>query len=140
MPTNYSNSVVYQIRCKDIFVKHVYIGSTNNFKRRSKEHEKTYLIAEREIEFYGDPDDEDISNSIYKFIYKNGGWDNWYIIVLGNYDCDTRLQLLAMESFWFGNLRELNIPLLNFNRPLSNISIKKIKTQIKYDCDDHDEY
>ena len=149
MPINYSNSVVYQFRCKDIFVKHTYIGSTVNLKRRSKEHEYTYLNIKKRIDrdLYDKNDDDDdddddeyiTHNSFYKFIYKNGGWDNWYIIVIGAYNCDTHLQLLAMENFWIENLKILNIPLLNLNRALSKTSIKKIKAQVTYDSDDYDE-
>jgi hypothetical protein len=131
MSKNYSNGVVYQFRCKDIFVKHTYIGSTVDFKKRNKQHEYDYLNVKKRIERdlidkCDEDDDETTYPSFYKFIYENGGWDNWYIIALGNYNCDTRVQLLAMEHHWIENLKILNIPLLNKNRALSKTSVKKI--------------
>ena len=40
---DYSNTIIYKIRCKDINVSDIYIGHTTNFVKRKNQH-KTLII------------------------------------------------------------------------------------------------
>jgi len=64
---------IYCISCKDSNIDYEYIGSTNNFSRRVKEHKRLSKYKKRRL---------------YNYIRKYGGWDNWQcdIIDYGNYE------------------------------------------------------
>lgn len=63
---------VYRIICKDITIKECYVGSTNNFTQRKREH-KSRCYNEK---------DKHYNLEIYTFIRNHGGWDNWNIELL----------------------------------------------------------
>jgi hypothetical protein len=50
---------------------------------------------------------------IYKFIRDHGGWDNWDLIMVDEFSCDTKLQKDKKEREWIENLK----PKLNKNIP-----------------------
>jgi len=39
---------------------------------------------------------------------KNGGWNNWEMIPIEEYLCDTPLQARMREQFWINNIEEKN--------------------------------
>ena len=58
---------IYQIKCKDTEIKDFYIGSTRHFGQR--------LISHKHASKHN-------SNfKLYQFINKNGGWENWEMIL-----------------------------------------------------------
>ena len=67
--TDYSNSIIYKLCCKDSNVKEIYIGSTYNYTYR-KDHHKSECI---------NSNSEHHNTPVYKFIREYGGWSNWEI-------------------------------------------------------------
>lgn len=87
---NYRNSVIYKICCRDPAVKDVYIGSTTNLRSRRAHHSSCAQNPEREqyVDF------------VYDFIREHGGWDNWQVVQLEAFPCDTKTELLMKEREW----------------------------------------
>jgi hypothetical protein len=75
---DYSNTVIYKISCKDTHVSKVYVGYTTNFIQRKYKHKIAY--------------NRHNNADIYTFIRHNGGWDNWNIVELATYHCETALE------------------------------------------------
>lgn len=72
--SDYSNTIIYKIYCKDTTIEFVYIGLTIDFTNRKRKHQ------------------ENCSNMlsteyIYKFINSHGGWCNWDMVELATYNC-----------------------------------------------------
>tara|TARA_B100000035_G_scaffold252088_1_gene221311 strand:- start:8609 stop:9181 length:573 start_codon:yes stop_codon:yes gene_type:complete len=69
--TDYSNTVIYEIKCKDPRVKYSEIGATTNLK--FVRHRFRHLKMEKN------------NPEFFKQITTNGGTDNWEIIILEEY-------------------------------------------------------
>ena len=78
MPLNY----IYQISCKDQLITDTYIGSTNDIRRRTRGH-KYHCDNERSTHY---------NLRVYKFIRAHGGWKNWYVTVLLEFQCETKME------------------------------------------------
>jgi hypothetical protein len=87
IPTDYSKALIYKIVCNDIKIKECYYGSTTNFKAR-KCHHKSSCNNINSIN-YNEPK--------YQFIRENGGWNNWKIVLIKYYPCNTKLELEREE-------------------------------------------
>ena len=79
----YEKGVIYRIVCKDPTIKDVYVGSTCNFTQRKWAH-KTRC-------------NNDCNFSIYKFIRENGGWENFEMLEIIKYPCETKRELESKE-------------------------------------------
>ena len=86
----YMNTVIYKISCKDETIKDIYIGQTTNFDIR-----KFYHIRDSKISCI----------KLYKFIRDNGGWDNWDMIILGEYSCKNFQHSSKLEWYWWKKLK-----------------------------------
>ena len=91
---NNSTACIYQIRCKDVEIKDVYVGSTNNLAKRRNSH-KTVCTNEK---------DKNHNFPVYQFIRDNGGWGNWEIIKVEDVDCTCHEDLLKAERACFQRL------------------------------------
>jgi len=100
---NYQKGKVYKIVSRDPLIEDSYVGSTCNFTARRAMHKKT--TTNRVHRLYHIP--------LYTFIRANGGWDNFDIILIEEYPCTSKLQLLARERHHFDLLK----PSLNVNTP-----------------------
>lgn len=87
----YSNTVIYKIACKNPEIQDIYIGHTTNFLQRKREHFKSFKDANN-------------SRKIYEFMRKNGGWENWEMVVIEHFPCETRDEARARERFWCDEL------------------------------------
>ena len=67
---DYSNAIIYQICCKDLSVKDVYVGSTTNLAQRRSRHKSN--CTNENSRGYTYP--------VYRFIREHGGFDNWEVI------------------------------------------------------------
>jgi len=83
--SEYNNSVIYKMCCKDESVPDIYIGSTTNFQNRKQQH-KQFCNT--------------LNFPVYQFIRDNGGWSNWNMLVIEEYPCDNRKELLKRERYW----------------------------------------
>jgi hypothetical protein len=100
---DYSKSTIYKIVCNNDEIKEFYIGSTTNFKRRVYDHRCNCNSIKS----------PNYNRYIYRFIRNNGGINNWKIIKIEHYECDTKEKLLRRERYYIETLK----PLLNKNIP-----------------------
>lgn len=91
----YGKSIIYKICCNDLKVKEVYVGSTTNFKNRKNDH-KTVCCNEKSLKY---------NYKVYQFIRNNGGWNNWDMIQLEQYEAKTKLELHSRERYWIETLQ-----------------------------------
>ena len=93
--TDYSQTVVYKIVCKDFNITYCYIGHTTNFRQR-KSHRKSVCHNSnfRNYDFL-----------VYTFIRENGGWDNWEMIEIEKFDCKDGNEARVKEHYWLETLK-----------------------------------
>ncbi len=101
--TDYSNTIIYKICCKDVSINDIYVGHTTNFTQRKNQHKTScYNINDKKYNQY-----------VYKFIRENGGWDNWSMIQIEEVNCNNKREVEAVEHSWIENLAAT----LNSNKP-----------------------
>jgi len=83
---NYGKAMIYKIVPKDNN-NYCYIGSTCDFKSRKNQHKS----------MCNNPNSKGYTNSLYKHIRDNGGWDAFEMILIEYYPCETKLELLKRE-------------------------------------------
>ena len=114
---NYNNSVIYKLLKKDDFDNlNIYIGSSCNFRNRKCRH-KFNTNSEKSKNYYMD---------LYTYIRNNGGFDEWTMIQIENFKCNTKKELEARERYWV----ELLKPKLNSrvpNRTLNECRLDNIE-------------
>ena len=115
-PTNYSNTIIYKIVCKDLSVTDVYVGHTTDFKTRKYCH-KSYCKNKNKC----------YNLKVYEFIRENGGWLNFDMIEIEKYtECKDSNEARTRERYWY---EQLNAK-LNSYRPLrTEEEIKEIKKE-----------
>jgi hypothetical protein len=101
--TDYSETSIYKICCKDPSINDVYVGHTTNFTKRKCSH-KTCCI---------NTNDKNYHRYVYQFIRNNGGWDNWCMIELEVRNCNNKREAEAIEHWWIKKLKAT----LNSNNP-----------------------
>ena len=92
---NYQNGLIYKLCCKDTNITDIYIGSTTSFRHRKSNHKS-------------DCNNEKHNNyncNVYKFIRENGGWENWNMVLVEYYKCDSKLELEKREREVIENLK-----------------------------------
>jgi len=119
---NYNNAVIYKLLKKDDFDNlNIYIGSTCNFRNRKSRH-KFNTCSEKSKNY---------NMNLYSYIRYNGGFDEWIMIQIENFKCNTKKELEAQERYWV----ELLKPKLNSrvpNRTLKECRINNIERYKKY--------
>ena len=85
--SDYSKSLIYKIVCKDSSITELYIGSTTNLYQRIATHKSNCVLL----------DNEHYNIKVYKFIRDHGGWDNWEVIELYKYPCNSKKELTVEE-------------------------------------------
>jgi len=86
-PTNYLNSVIYKIEHTDN-PELIYIGSTTNFIKRKYNHKKCC----------NNENDRDYNKNLYNMIRKNGGFNEFKIMIIKKYPCNNKTELLIEEE------------------------------------------
>ena len=94
-PKDYSKGLIYKLCCKDTSVKEIYVGSTTNFTQRKRAHKKDC----------NNPTCKQYNYKVYQFIRNNGNWDNWNIILIEYYPCETELELCRRENYFMTELQ-----------------------------------
>jgi hypothetical protein len=82
-PIDYSNCVMYQIKCNDPEVDHVYVGHTTDFTKRKYQHKSNSKSCDLKL---------------YQTIRENGGWDNFKMLQVEPFPCDNRREAQARED------------------------------------------
>ena len=86
---NWENGCIYMLRHKDdVELENVYIGSTTNFRGRKYEH-KTGC---------NNPNIKNYNGKKYQYIRDNGGWDEWKMVWIEDYPCESKKELLLRED------------------------------------------
>lgn len=86
--SDYSNGLIYKLCCLDTDITDIYIGSTTNFKQRKSAHKNTC----------NNLNSRKYNRLVYKFIRENGGnWENWDMVLVEYYKCETKLELEKRE-------------------------------------------
>ena len=83
-PIDYSNAVIYKIQHleKDELV---YVGSTTNFTKRKCNHKSDCNINKNK-------------QKVHEMIRENGGWECFNMIIIKEYPCQTKTELLQEED------------------------------------------
>ena len=98
---NYSRAKIYKIISNQ--TDDIYIGSTTNFKQRKSGHKGKC----------NNLNSPKYNCNVYKFIRENGGWENWDMVLVEYYSCETKLELEKKEREIIEKLK----PTLNKNIP-----------------------
>lgn len=99
----YENAVIYKLCCKNASITDEYIGSTCNKYKRKQGHKCCC----------NNGNNDKYNFSVYQFIRANGGFNNWDMIILEEYPCESKVQLQMKEREWIERLR----PILNRQIP-----------------------
>ena len=88
LPIDYSNAVIYKLSCKDKNITELYIGSTTNFTVRKNQ----LKLACNNI--------KNVKNNCkkYQFFRQNGGWENWEMIEIEKFACNSKRELEKREE------------------------------------------
>lgn len=83
---NYKKAMIYKIVPKDNN-DYCYIGSTCNFIKRKSQHKGAC----------NKPNDKGYNTPLYKHIRDNGGWEEYEMVLVEYYPCETKLELHKRE-------------------------------------------
>lgn len=110
--------IMYEITCLDKSITSNYIGSTINFTRRKCQHKKDCANENR----------KQYNQKIYKNIRDIGGWNNWIMLPLEEFECESILQAHIREQYWI-DLKEakLNSRKAHTTREQTNVEQKEQK-------------
>ena len=92
---NYSQSIIYKICCNNLEIKDIYIGSTTNFRLRKCQH-KSSCNNEKSKEY---------NKRVHQFIRDNGGWSNFDMVQIQQYNATDKNSLHARERYWIEQLK-----------------------------------
>jgi group I intron endonuclease len=92
---DYSKSIIYKICCNDVSITDVYVGSTTNLTKRKNKHKSCC----------NNSNDKSYDTYKYQFIRENEGWDNWSVIVVEEFNCESKFQLETRERYWLEQLK-----------------------------------
>ena len=92
---DYSKGLIYKLCCKDPQIEDIYIGSTTNFIQRKKNHKSDCNNKNR----------KHFLNNKYKFIRETGGFENWDIILIEYYPCNSKKELECRERYYIEKLK-----------------------------------
>jgi hypothetical protein len=109
---DYSKSFIYKLCCKDVNIKEEYIGSTTNMRTRKQCHKRS-CHNEKDFSYL---------QYKYQFIRENGGFDNWDMVLVENYNATDNLDLRKRERYWTEELKAS----LNSINPYITIEERKV--------------
>jgi len=98
----YSNTIIYQIICKDKSITDSYIGHTTNLEQRENCHKSRC-----------NPNHCKSNAKLYTFIREQGGWNNFEMKILEHFlNCNNIQEATMREEEW---IEKIN-PTLNARR------------------------
>ena len=108
---DYSKALIYKLVCNDTYITENYIGSCCDYDERKRNHKSDCNnINGKKYNIYK-----------YKFIRENGGFENWSMIIIKQFPCNSKRELEKEERVQL----ELNGGELNTNRPFTTDEEKK---------------
>ena len=94
VPIDYSKTIMYKIVCNDLEIKDCYVGHTTNFIKRKIGH-KTDCYNEQRNKY---------NLKVYQIIRENGGWDNWSMVQIEEYNCKDKREAEKRERELYEDL------------------------------------
>ena len=80
--TDYKKTKIYKLVCKDINIIKIYVGHSTNWVQRKSNHKTNCNNSKsKKYNFF-----------VYQFIRENGGWDNFDMILIEEYECENKLK------------------------------------------------
>ena len=116
---DYSNTIIYKLCCNDTSITDIYIGHTTNISQRKHSHK--ICCSNQNIKNY--------NRFVYIFIREHGGWDNWNMIQIENFNCNNKQDALIRERYWIDTLK----PTLNMINPYTSYEEKCVQKQQWYE-------
>lgn len=116
---DYNSTIIYKLVCKDLNVKHIYVGHTTNFVKRKQSHKNRCNNA----------NDKKYNLKVYQIIRENNGWDNWSMIEIEKYQCKDSNEARSRERYWY----ELLNAKLNSYCPTKDLQKVKAKQKRSYE-------
>ena len=114
---DYSKGLIYKLRCLDPEIKDIYVGSTLNEVARRKKHKSDCHNTKSKA----------YNLCVYQFIRSHGGWENWKLVPIKLYPCNSKLELRMEEERMIEELEEFST--LNRHRAYLDEEIKKEETK-----------
>lgn len=99
----YAKTTIYKIVCNNPTICETYIGHTTDFLSRRNRHKNDCTNANSKHHNY----------KVYQFIRANGGWNNFQMIELEQYQCADANEAREKERLWYERI----MPSLNSNVP-----------------------
>jgi len=88
MKVDYQNTFIYKLCCRDPTITDIYVGHSTNFKQRNQGHkDNCNNINGKAYNQYN-----------YRFIRENSGYDNFIMIKLYDYPCNSKREAEAEET------------------------------------------
>ena len=112
-PSDYSKCVIYKLVCYDTTLTDCYVGHTTNFTQRKRFHKNAYF-------------NENHPNHpcpVYAFMKEHGGWENFVMLQMEEFPCETKREAEIREEFW---RKELNAT-LNAHQAFTTIEERRIQ-------------
>lgn len=92
---DYSKTVIYKIICIDPKITDVYVGHTTNFTKRKYTHKDSCTNENSNRH----------NLNVYRFIRENGNWNNWNMVPVEEYPCESFIQASMREQYWMDMLK-----------------------------------
>ena len=127
---DYSKGLIYKFVCKDDNITENYIGSTVNFKKRKREHKSSCnnIIS------------KEYNRKLYKFMRETGGFDNWLMVLIKYFPCNSLNELETEEDTYIISGGTLNDRRANRSKKQYSIDNKKrLNARQKQYYQDHKE-
>ena len=84
---DYSKTVIYKIQHREID-ELLYVGSTTDFTRRKKQHQKMCNNADSKFHNF----------KVYQMIRDNGGWDAFNMTIIKEFPCQNKYEAFMEED------------------------------------------
>jgi hypothetical protein len=85
---DYSKALIYKLVCNDTYITENYIGSCCDYDERKRNHKSDCNnINGKKYNIYK-----------YKFIRENGGFENWSMIIIKQFPCNSKSELVCEET------------------------------------------
>ena len=89
---DYSNTIIYKIYCNDNSISDVYVGHTTNFTNRKTQHKLSCNNLNNKFK-------------LYDTIRQNGGWNNWNMVEIAEYNCKDKTEARIKEQQHYEELK-----------------------------------
>ena len=116
--SNYAKCVIYKLVSYDTTLIECYVGHTTNFTQRKRYHKNAYFNENH----------PNHSCPVYKFMKKHGGWENFVMLQMEEFPCETKREAELREEFW---RKKLNAT-LNANQAFTTPEERRIQTNNNY--------